>query len=223
MQLILQVKAQNVVVGTKKMTESVMEEANGGLSAGDSTSIFAPEDDLQAETLEMSPDCLVKVPGSFELEEPSLSTIEPTKNNEQFAYIYNNHNESIFDDEQFFPSLLALNSSKVAKFDENNPQVLNHATVKALIVHLTSPDVIDYSFVCDFFLTYRTFTDSHEVMDMILDVLFFSEHLSFYGTGCSIILSMILTTTLSYVITLLRVLIWWLSSRIYSSRTCTSN
>ena len=101
MQLILQVKAQNVVVGTKKMTESVMEEANGGLSAGDSTSIFAPEDDLQAETLEMSPDCLVKVPGSFELEEPSLSTIEPTKNNEQFAYIYNNHNESIFDDEQF--------------------------------------------------------------------------------------------------------------------------
>ena len=55
-----------MVVGTKKMTESVMEEANGGLSAGDSTSIFAPEDDLQAETLEMSPDCLVKVPGSFE-------------------------------------------------------------------------------------------------------------------------------------------------------------
>lgn len=163
-----------MVVGTKKMTESVMEEANGGLSAGDSTSIFAPEDDLQAETLEMSPDCLVKVPGSFELEEPSLSTIEPTKNNEQFAYIYNNHNESIFDDEQFFPSLLALNSSKVAKFDENNPQVLNHATVKALIVHLTSPDVIDYSFVCDFFLTYRTFTDSHEVMELLLTRLIWS-------------------------------------------------
>lgn len=152
------------------MSKSVFEEENGRLSAGDATSIFTPDEDVQAKTLELSHD-QVQVPGSFELEEP---VIEPTKTDDQFAYNYNNHNESIFDDEQFFPSLLAVNSSKVAKFDENNPQVLNHATVKALIVHLTSPDVIDYSFVCDFFLTYRTFSDSHEVMELLFTRLIWS-------------------------------------------------
>lgn len=152
------------------MSKSVFEEEDGRLSAGDATSIFTPDEDVQAKTLELSHD-QVQVPGSFELEEP---VIEPTKTDDQFAYNYNNHNESIFDDEQFFPSLLAVNSSKVAKFDENNPQVLNHATVKALIVHLTSPDVIDYSFVCDFFLTYRTFSDSHEVMELLFTRLIWS-------------------------------------------------
>lgn len=152
------------------MSKSVFEEEDGMLSAGDATSIFTPDEDVQAKTLELSHD-QVQVPGSFELEEP---VIEPTKTDDQFAYNYNNHNESIFDDEQFFPSLLAVNSSKVAKFDENNPQVLNHATVKALIVHLTSPDVIDYSFVCDFFLTYRTFSDSHEVMELLFTRLIWS-------------------------------------------------
>lgn len=83
------------------------------------------------------------------------------------TYTYNNHNEGIFDEQHFFPSLLAEHSSKVAKFDEKNPLVLNHATVKALIVHLTSPEVIDYSFVCDFFLTYRTFTNSRDVMELL--------------------------------------------------------
>ena len=152
------------------MSKSVFEEEDGRLSAGDATSIFTPDEDVQAKTLELFHD-QVQVPGSFELEEP---VIEPTKTDDQFAYNYNNHNESIFDDEQFFPSLLAVNSSKVAKFDENNPQVLNHATVKALIVHLTSPDVIDYSFVCDFFLTYRTFSDSHEVMELLFTRLIWS-------------------------------------------------
>ncbi|RLV84168.1 Guanine nucleotide exchange factor LTE1 [Meyerozyma sp. JA9] len=152
------------------MSKSVFEEEDGRLSAGDATSIFTPDEDVQAKTSESSHD-QVQVPGSFELEEP---VIEPTKTDDQFAYNYNNHNESIFDDEQFFPSLSAVNSSKVAKFDENNPQVLNHATVKALIVHLTSPDVIDYSFVCDFFLTYRTFSDSHEVMELLFTRLIWS-------------------------------------------------
>lgn len=89
-------------------------------------------------------------------------------------YKYNNHNESIFDDEQFFPSLLEEKSAKVAKFDEKNPDVLNHATVKALIVHLTSPVVIDYSFICDFFLTYRSFTNSHDVMELLITRLIWS-------------------------------------------------
>lgn len=86
---------------------------------------------------------------------------------ENEAFQYNKHNESIFDDYRYFPSL-KHDQESVVKFDANNVDYINHATLKALIVQLTSPEVIDYNLICDFFLTYRTFTDSHSVLNLLL-------------------------------------------------------
>lgn len=89
------------------------------------------------------------------------------------SFIYNKHNESIFDDYRYFPSL-KHDQESVVKFDANNDDFINHATLKALVVQLTSPEVIDYNLICDFFLTYRTFSDSHTVMLLLLTRLVWS-------------------------------------------------
>lgn len=83
------------------------------------------------------------------------------------AFAYNNHNESIFDDCRYFPGLRAENAS-VVKFDAQDGESISQATLKALVVQLTSPEVIDYSLICDFFLTYRTFSDSHTVLSLLV-------------------------------------------------------
>lgn len=88
-------------------------------------------------------------------------------------FAYNRHNESIFDDFRYFPSLSA-EQSLVVKFDEKDPECISHATLKALIVQLTSPEVIDYNLICDFFLTYRTFADAHTVLNLLLTRLIWS-------------------------------------------------
>lgn len=89
------------------------------------------------------------------------------------AFLYNRHNESIFDDVRYFPGL-KHDQGSVVKFDTTNGDFINHATLRALIVQLTSPEVIDYNLICDFFLTYRTFTDSHTVMNLLLTRLIWS-------------------------------------------------
>lgn len=88
-------------------------------------------------------------------------------------FAYNNHNESIFDDYRYFPGLKRDHES-VVKFDASNDEFINHATLKALVVQLTSPEVIDYNLICDFFLTYRTFSDSHTVLNLLLTRLIWS-------------------------------------------------
>lgn len=82
-------------------------------------------------------------------------------------FIYNKHNELVFDDERLFPSL-APGHPETVKFDEASPELINNATLRALIVQLTSPEVIDYNLICDFFLTYRIFCDSGAVMNLLL-------------------------------------------------------
>lgn len=94
----------------------------------------------------------------------ALDCVE-TSNSELFTY--NKHNESIFDDVRYFPTLDAEHES-IVKFDDNNPTYINRATLRALIVQMTSPEVIDYNLICDFFLTYRTFSDSQTVMKLLL-------------------------------------------------------
>ncbi|SGZ48316.1 CIC11C00000003710 [Sungouiella intermedia] len=89
------------------------------------------------------------------------------------AFVYNRHNESIYDDVRYFPGL-KHDQETVVKFDASNDDFINHATLRALIVQLTSPEVIDYNLICDFFLTYRTFTDSHTVMNLLLTRLIWS-------------------------------------------------
>ncbi|OBA23827.1 ras GEF [Metschnikowia bicuspidata var. bicuspidata NRRL YB-4993] len=89
-------------------------------------------------------------------------------------------NESIFDDVRYFPCLRA-DQSAVAKFDGKQPEVLLHATLRALVVQLTSPEVIDYNLICDFFLTYRTFTDAAAVLTLLLTRLVWA--LQYIGSG----------------------------------------
>lgn len=104
----------------------------------------------------------------WDLPEANLSFEEPNE-----AFLYNRHNESIFDDVRYFPGLKS-NQESVVKFDATNEDFINHATLRALIVQLTSPEVIDYNLICDFFLTYRTFTDSHTIMNLLLTRLIWS-------------------------------------------------
>lgn len=96
-----------------------------------------------------------------------------TPETESGTFQYNKHNESIFDDYRYFPHLKPGHES-VVRFDPNNGDVINQATLRALIVQLTSPEVIDYNLICDFFLTYRLFSDSHTVMSLLLTRLIWS-------------------------------------------------
>ena len=66
-------------------------------------------------------------------------------------FLYNRHNESIFDDEELFPCLPTQSRDDLVKYDDTNPELINQATIKALIVHMTSPEIIDYDLICDFF------------------------------------------------------------------------
>lgn len=87
-------------------------------------------------------------------------------------FAYNRHNESIFDDDRLFPSL--QNTQDVVKFDDTNPDLINNATLRALIVQLTSPEVVDYNLICDFFLTYRVFVKAEQVLRLLLTRLIWS-------------------------------------------------
>lgn len=86
-------------------------------------------------------------------------------------FAYGRHNEPIFDLEALFPALRP--DTPLAKFDPAS-SLLNHATLRALVVQLTLPEVIDYNLICDFFLTYRIFVLSVEVMDLLLTRLVWS-------------------------------------------------
>lgn len=91
---------------------------------------------------------------------------EETENKESqqsSSFEYGKHDEQEFDE---YPSLKG-NINGIAKFDDMNPQLLNHATIKALITQLTSPEVIDYDLIYDFFITYRMFSNSETVMTFL--------------------------------------------------------
>ncbi|CAL1198034.1 RasGEF domain family protein [Candida parapsilosis] len=122
-----------------------------------------PEPDV--ESLETEPNFISK----------SLSDTGIYQQHMAPEYQYNKHNESIFDDEKLFPCLPTDNSeTSLVKFDEQNPELINHATLHALIVQMTSPEVIDYNLISDFFLTYRLFTNSNEIMGLLTTRLIWS-------------------------------------------------
>ncbi|WEJ97443.1 Guanine nucleotide exchange factor lte1 [Yamadazyma tenuis] len=90
---------------------------------------------------------------------------------EKTSFAYNAHGESVFDDSRVFPS---VKPGEIAKFDQGDPELINHATITALIVQLTSPEVIDYNLVYDFFITYRMFSDASTVMGLLMRRLVWS-------------------------------------------------
>lgn len=112
---------------------------------------------MNTQSMDLSPDTDM-------VASPSQATEILAEND---LYQYNRHNEGIYDDMRYFPTLCATDES-VVKFDDNNPTYINRGTLRALIVQMTSPEVIDYNLLCDFFLTYRTFSDSHTVMKLLL-------------------------------------------------------
>ncbi|KAI5955875.1 LTE1 [Candida jiufengensis] len=90
-------------------------------------------------------------------------------------YQYNKHDESIFDDEKLFPCLPTTNKEdELVKYDEKSPELINSATIKALIVQMTSPEIIDYNLICDFFLTYRMFSKAYDIMKLLMTRLIWS-------------------------------------------------
>lgn len=90
--------------------------------------------------------------------------------NPENDFEYGKHEEQIYDE---MPSLKGTIADLV-KFDQENPELINHGTIKALIVQLTSPEIIDYNLIYDFFITYRMFTNSETIMKLLMIRLIWS-------------------------------------------------
>ena len=73
-------------------------------------------------------------------------------------------NDPIFDNELLYPT---PKPSEIAKFDPVTGK-LSQATVESIVTYLTSPEIIDYQFIVDFFLSFRTFIDTLPLMELIL-------------------------------------------------------
>lgn len=79
------------------------------------------------------------------------------------------NNEVLFDNTLLYPS---PKPSMIANF-VNDPvtgekNVMVNGTIEALITQLTSPEIIDYQFLLDFFLTFRSFVDPLPLMELLL-------------------------------------------------------
>ncbi|OWB78565.1 hypothetical protein B5S32_g2761 [[Candida] boidinii] len=79
------------------------------------------------------------------------------------------NNEVLFDNMLLYPS---PKPSMIANF-VNDPvtgekNVMVNGTIEALITQLTSPEIIDYQFLLDFFLTFRSFVDPLPLMELLL-------------------------------------------------------
>lgn len=101
-------------------------------------------------------------------------TLESNPGHDTSDFTYNKHREGEFDDFRMFPSLKKANVENLVKFDDSNAEIINHATLKALIVQQTSPDIIDYDLISDFFLTYRMFSKASIVLDYLVIRLIWS-------------------------------------------------
>ncbi|ODV65435.1 ras GEF [Hyphopichia burtonii NRRL Y-1933] len=146
------------------MDQEEYQEHSSGRKSFHKMRLFHPDKRLLGENQQLpSP--------SIDCQSEELLDLEESNNTSNATY--NKHNESIFDDTYYFPSLTKENEL-IVKFDETNPDLINNATLKALLVQLTSPEVIDYNFICDFFLTYRIFTDSHTILTLLLTRIIWS-------------------------------------------------
>lgn len=73
-------------------------------------------------------------------------------------------NDPIFDNELLYPT---PKPSEIAKFDPVTGK-LSQATIESIVTYLTSPEIIDYQFIVDFFLSFRTFIDTLPLMELLL-------------------------------------------------------
>lgn len=71
-------------------------------------------------------------------------------------------NEPIFDNELLYPT---PKESEIVHFKSEK---LVQGTVEALITYVTSPEVLDYQFLVDFFLTFRTYIDPLPLLELLL-------------------------------------------------------
>ena len=72
-------------------------------------------------------------------------------------------NEPIFDNELLYPT---PKESEIVHFKSDD--VLVQGTVEALITYITSPEVLNYQFLVDFFLTFRTYIDALPLLELLL-------------------------------------------------------
>ncbi|VEU19389.1 DEKNAAC100748 [Brettanomyces naardenensis] len=71
-------------------------------------------------------------------------------------------NEPIFDNELLYPS---PKESEITKLKDGR---LMQATIESIVTYLTSPEIIDYQFMVDFFLSFRKFIDSLPLLELLL-------------------------------------------------------
>lgn len=72
-------------------------------------------------------------------------------------------NEPIFENELLYPT---PTESEILHFDDNNK--LMYGTVEALITYITSPHILNYQFLVDFFLTFRSYIQPLPLLELLL-------------------------------------------------------
>ncbi|GMM31405.1 mitotic regulator [Martiniozyma asiatica (nom. inval.)] len=72
------------------------------------------------------------------------------------------HNEPIFDNELLYPS---PKESEIVHYKDEH---LIQGTVEAIVAYITSPNIIDYQSLVDFFLTFRSYIDSLPLLELLL-------------------------------------------------------
>lgn len=95
---------------------------------------------------------------SLTMRQEPLHMVEMTQLMANFA-----QNEPIFDNELLYPS---PHASDITCFDDHN--TLTEATIESLVTYLTSPEIIDYQFMVDFFLSFRKFIDPLPLLELLL-------------------------------------------------------
>ncbi|ODV83779.1 hypothetical protein CANARDRAFT_29762 [[Candida] arabinofermentans NRRL YB-2248] len=97
-------------------------------------------------------------------DQPLEDVSNPDSNMLEYSPLIDNFtkNEPIFDNELLFPT---PRESEITHFENGS---LNSATIESIITHLSSPEIIDYQFLVDFFLTFREYIDSLPLLELIL-------------------------------------------------------
>ncbi|KAG5421592.1 LTE1 [Candida metapsilosis] len=191
-QLISEQQKQEPHMESPRETEAEVESKEG-INEKDRLEVVDNTEEQQSS--EQSPSSRQNLP------DPEVESVEPVasyltkslsdtgiyQQHVSTEYQYNKHNESIFDDEKLFPCLPIDNSEPgLVKYDEQNSELINHATLQALIVQMTSPEVIDYNLISDFFLTYRIFSNSGVVMDLLITRLIWALQYINSGTEANV-------------------------------------
>ncbi|ANB11970.1 mitotic regulator LTE1 [Sugiyamaella lignohabitans] len=93
--------------------------------------------------------------------------------NIELPFVFDKFPMHMFDDISFIPG---RDDARISRFNETTKSLVS-ATIPRLVVQLTSHDVLDYNFMSDFFLSYRIFMSSDELLECLFTRLIWAINL----------------------------------------------